>query len=64
VMNLVSLLVAPAVVKLSVGADASTALRIVIALLAAAVIVTAVVFSKRRSIAVAEEKVEAGVPQV
>jgi K(+)-stimulated pyrophosphate-energized sodium pump len=64
VMNLVSLLVAPAVVKLSVGADASTALRIVIALLAAAVIVAAVVFSKRRSIAVAEEKVEAGVPQV
>jgi K(+)-stimulated pyrophosphate-energized sodium pump len=64
VMNLVSLLVAPAVVKLSVGTDASTALRIVIALLAAAVIVAAVVFSKRRSIAVAEEKVEAGVPQV
>jgi K(+)-stimulated pyrophosphate-energized sodium pump len=64
VMNLVSLLVAPAVVKLSVGADESTALRIVIALLAAAVIVAAVVFSKRRSIAVAEEKVEAGVPQV
>jgi K(+)-stimulated pyrophosphate-energized sodium pump len=64
VMNLVSLLVAPAVVKLSVGADASNALRIVIALVAAAVIVAAVVFSKRRSIAVAEEKVEAGVPQV
>jgi K(+)-stimulated pyrophosphate-energized sodium pump len=64
VMNLVSLLVAPAVVKLSVGADASTGLRTVIALLAAAVIVAAVVFSKRRSIAVAEEKVEAGVPQV
>jgi K(+)-stimulated pyrophosphate-energized sodium pump len=64
VMNLVSLLVAPAVVKLSIGADASDALRVVIALLAAAVIVAAVVFSKRRSIAVAEEKVEAGVPQV
>ena len=55
-MNLVSLLIAPAVVSLSVGDDANTALRVAIALAAAAVIVGAVVFSKRRSIAVAEEK--------
>jgi K(+)-stimulated pyrophosphate-energized sodium pump len=64
VMNLVSLLVAPAVVKLSVGVDASTGVRVIIALAAAAVIVGAVVFSKRRSIAVAEEKDEAGLAQV
>ena len=64
VMNLVSLLIAPAVVDLSIGGDANTALRISVALVAAAVIVGAVVFSKRKSIAVAEEKAEAGVPQV
>jgi K(+)-stimulated pyrophosphate-energized sodium pump len=56
VMNLVSLLIAPAVVTLSIGADANAAVRAVIALAAAAVIVGAVVFSKRKSIAVAEEK--------
>ncbi|HEX7187656.1 MAG TPA: sodium/proton-translocating pyrophosphatase, partial [Actinomycetes bacterium] len=64
VMNLVSLLIAPAVVSLSVGDDANTALRILVALVAAAIIVGAVVFSKRKSIAVAEEKAEAGVPQI
>ena len=64
VMNLVSLLIAPAVVSLSVGDDANTALRVVVALAAAAIIVGAVVFSKRKSIAVAEEKAEAGVRQV
>jgi K(+)-stimulated pyrophosphate-energized sodium pump len=64
VMNLVSLLIAPAIVSLSLGKNASDAWRFVIAVLAAAVIVGAVYISKRRSIAVAEEKVEAGVPQV
>ena len=64
VMNLVSLLVAPAIVKFSVGADASDGLRIVIALVAAAVIAGAIYWSKRRSIAVAEEKDEAGLAQV
>ena len=64
VMNLVSLLIAPAIVSLSVGDDANTALRVVVALAAAAIIVGAVVFSKRKSIAVAEEKEEAGVRQV
>jgi K(+)-stimulated pyrophosphate-energized sodium pump len=64
VMNLVSLLIAPAIVDVSIGGDANTALRISVALVAAAVIVGAVVFSKRKSIAVAEEKAEAGVPQV
>jgi K(+)-stimulated pyrophosphate-energized sodium pump len=64
VMNLVSLLVAPAIVKFSVGADASDGLRIVIALVAAAIIAGAIYWSKRRSIAVAEEKDEAGLAQV
>ncbi len=64
VMNLVSLLIAPAVVALSIGDDANDALRILIALGSAAVIVVAVYVSKRRSIAVAEEKDEAGLAQV
>src|SRR3954471_8551680 len=48
VMNLVSLLIASAVVSLSVGKDENDALRIIIALVAVAVIVVAVVISKRR----------------
>jgi K(+)-stimulated pyrophosphate-energized sodium pump len=55
VMNLVSLLIAPAIVSLSIGSNSSTPLRILISLAAAAVIVGAVVFSKRRSIAVAQD---------
>ncbi len=49
VMNLVSLLIAPAIVGLSVGADANTFLRIIIALVAFAIIAAAVVVSKRRA---------------
>ena len=49
VMNLVALLIAPAVVGMSVGEDQNTTLRVLIALAATAVIVTAVVISKRRS---------------
>jgi K(+)-stimulated pyrophosphate-energized sodium pump len=55
VMNLVALLIAPAIVQLSVGDDANTTLRILIALSATAVVVVAVVISKRRSITVGEE---------
>ncbi|WP_406038726.1 sodium-translocating pyrophosphatase [Micromonospora sp. NBC_00898] len=51
VMNLVSLLIAPAVVAWSVGDDKNPALRITIALVAALIIVAAVVFSKRKGIA-------------
>ena len=50
VMNLVAVLVAPAVVKLGVGSGASTPLRIVYGLVAVAVIITAVVVSKRRRV--------------
>jgi K(+)-stimulated pyrophosphate-energized sodium pump len=62
VMNLVSLLIAPAIVSLSIGDDANTAVRIIIALAAVAIIVVAVVLSKRRSIAVAEEPDTATAP--
>ncbi|MGH3995365.1 MAG: sodium/proton-translocating pyrophosphatase, partial [Pseudonocardiaceae bacterium] len=49
VMNLVSLLIAPAIVQLSIGEDASDAARIIIALVSVAIIVTAIVVSKRRT---------------
>ncbi|WP_436787862.1 sodium-translocating pyrophosphatase [Yinghuangia sp. YIM S10712] len=52
VMNLVALLIAPAVVKLTIGEDASGALRAAIAVLAVVVVIGAVWYSKRKSIAV------------
>ncbi|MFF4160597.1 sodium-translocating pyrophosphatase [Streptomyces sp. NPDC001678] len=52
VMNLVALLIAPAVVKFSYGADANKGLRIAVAALAVVVIVGAVYLSKRRGVAV------------
>lgn len=53
VMNLVALLVAPAVVSLTL--NGYTAMRWAIAILAVAIVVAAVIFSKRRPIAVGEE---------
>ncbi|HET8961952.1 sodium-translocating pyrophosphatase, partial [Nocardioides sp.] len=50
VMNLVSLLIASAVVSMGVGQDQNDALRIVIALAAVAAIAAAIYVSKRRSI--------------
>ncbi|WP_432015193.1 sodium-translocating pyrophosphatase [Streptomyces cucumeris] len=55
VMNLVALLIAPAVVKFSYGDDASPGLRAVIAVAAVMIIVGAVYISKRRGIAVGDE---------
>ncbi|MCF2529237.1 sodium-translocating pyrophosphatase [Yinghuangia soli] len=52
VMNLVALLIAPAVVKLTIGENASGPLRALVAVLAIVVIIGAVWFSKRKSIAV------------
>jgi K(+)-stimulated pyrophosphate-energized sodium pump len=52
VMNLVSVLIAPAIVTFSVGADASAVVRIIIALVAVIVIVTAIMMSKRRPTAI------------
>jgi K(+)-stimulated pyrophosphate-energized sodium pump len=48
VMNLVSVLIAPAVVQFSIGPDASAPIRIIISLVAVAIIIAAVVISKRR----------------
>ena len=55
VMNLVALLIAPAVVKFSYGDNASPGLRAAIAAVAVAIIVGAVYVSKRRGIAVGDE---------
>ena len=61
VMNLVSLLIAPAVIIYSTGTTANTGVRITIAVLAALVIAAAVTFSKRKPIAVsADESGESG----
>ncbi|MGW5647598.1 sodium-translocating pyrophosphatase [Saccharopolyspora sp. NPDC003752] len=54
VMNLVSVLIAPAVVTFTVGADANPVVGRVIAAVAVVVIIVAVVVSKRRSTAIAE----------
>jgi K(+)-stimulated pyrophosphate-energized sodium pump len=53
-MNLVALLIAPAVVSMSYGDDERTALRVLIALAAAAAIAAAVYISKRRPVAIEE----------
>ncbi|OQO92858.1 sodium-translocating pyrophosphatase [Saccharomonospora piscinae] len=54
VMNLVSLLIAPAVVTLSVGESASTPIRLGIALASVLVIVVSIVVSKRRGSAMTD----------
>ncbi|MGZ4438156.1 MAG: sodium-translocating pyrophosphatase [Nocardioidaceae bacterium] len=55
VMNLVSLLIAAAVVDMSVGIHQNDTLRIAIAVVAAAVIAAAVYVSKRRPVAIGED---------
>ncbi|WP_328537509.1 sodium-translocating pyrophosphatase [Streptomyces sp. NBC_00344] len=55
VMNLVALLIAPAVVKFSYGDDSSAAVRAVVATIAVAVIAGAVYVSKRRGISVGDD---------
>jgi K(+)-stimulated pyrophosphate-energized sodium pump len=59
VMNLVSLLIAAAVVKMTYGEDANTPLRITIALVAVAAIVIAVYVSKRRPVAIGDAETHA-----
>ena len=56
VMNLVALLIAPAVVAMSIGADENAPLRWIIALVSVVIIVTSVVISKRRPIAVGDQE--------
>jgi K(+)-stimulated pyrophosphate-energized sodium pump len=54
VMNLVAVLIAPAIVQLTVGENASEPLRYGIAAVAAAIVVAAVAVSKRRPIAMSD----------
>ncbi len=61
VMNLVALLIAPAIVGLSVGTDANPTLRIAISLVSVLIIVIAVVVSKRRPIAVGDQQASTSV---
>ena len=60
VMNLVSLLIASAVVSLSFGPDKNTPLRIIIALLAVAVIVVAIYVAKQREVVLGDDAGTAG----
>jgi K(+)-stimulated pyrophosphate-energized sodium pump len=55
VMNLVSLLIASAVVSMSIGKDQNDALRIVIALVAVAIIAVAIYISKQRPVAIGDD---------
>ncbi len=56
VMNLVSLLIASAVVSMSVGKDQNDPVRIVIAVVAVAIIAVAVYISKQREVAIGAEE--------
>ncbi|KAA9154920.1 sodium-translocating pyrophosphatase [Amycolatopsis acidicola] len=58
VMNLVSVLIAPAVVQFSIGPDASLGIRLAISLVAVVIIVVAIVVSKRRSTVIADTPAE------
>jgi K(+)-stimulated pyrophosphate-energized sodium pump len=61
VMNLVALLIAPAVVLWSTGPDNNTALRLAIAIAAALIVVAAVTWIKRKPISIGAEE-ETGEP--
>jgi K(+)-stimulated pyrophosphate-energized sodium pump len=60
VMNLVAVLIAPAIVQLSIGADESAPIRYGIALVALIIIVAAVAVSKRRSISFGDDSTDGG----
>ncbi|HEY3736214.1 MAG TPA: sodium-translocating pyrophosphatase [Jatrophihabitans sp.] len=55
VMNLVAVLVAPAVVKLTVGHDASVAVRMILGVVAVAIIAVVVTISGRRKVSMGAE---------
>ena len=55
VMNLVSVLIAPAVVMYSYGETKNNVVRAVIAIVAVAIIVSAVAFSKRKAVSMADD---------
>ncbi len=60
VMNLVALLIAPAIVQLTIGKDASSPIRYAIAGVAVVIIVAAVTISKRRDIAFGDDATDGG----
>jgi K(+)-stimulated pyrophosphate-energized sodium pump len=60
VMNLVAVLIAPAIVQLTIGDNASGPIRYGIALVAVVIIVAAVTVSKRRSISFGDDSTDAG----
>src|SRR5450631_2831525 len=62
VMNLVSLLIAPLIVRYSVGLHHNAPLRVAIAVVAFAIIVASVMVSKRRSVAVHAGETPADAP--
>jgi K(+)-stimulated pyrophosphate-energized sodium pump len=62
VMNLVSLLIAPAIVTLTYGASQNTTVRVGIAALATLIIVAAVIFSKRQPSTIAGTEGKADTP--
>ncbi len=62
VMNLVALLIAPAVVALSIGDEANSPLRYGIALVATAIVVGSVIVSKRRGGAIEESDIATAAP--
>ncbi|MFL6098717.1 MAG: sodium-translocating pyrophosphatase [Actinomycetales bacterium] len=62
VMNLVSVLIAPAIVALTVGEHANTALRYLIAGIALVIIIGAVSVSKARSISIGDDEGEGAAP--
>jgi K(+)-stimulated pyrophosphate-energized sodium pump len=55
VMNLVSVIIAPAIVMYSYGETKNNAVRITIAIVAVAIIAAAVAFSKRKSVSMADD---------
>jgi K(+)-stimulated pyrophosphate-energized sodium pump len=55
-MNLVSLLIAPAIVTMTIGDDANDVLRYSIAGVAALIVVIAVWISKRRPVAIESDE--------
>ena len=60
VMNLVALLVAPAVVTMSIGSGANAPVRYAIALVATLIVIGSVVVSKRRGGAIDESDINTG----
>jgi K(+)-stimulated pyrophosphate-energized sodium pump len=60
VMNLVSLLIASAIVSMSVGQDENDGLRVLISLVAVAIIAVAVYVSKQRSTVISDDHDDAG----